>query len=370
MNVYNTLVLLGILQGIIIGFYWLIKNKDVTFESMLLSLFIINLSLSLYESWIVSEGVISMTTNYKFGIPFHLLTLTTFYLYIKHYIHAKPIKRIHYFILVSPFVASIGWKILYQFFILLNISFFSFELLKDYLTITHNIFLIISIVYLIELIFNLIQYQKKSSNASKEVKKKITWIFYFFSILFGVLILWCFLAVIFTKMHYLRYLAFIVTTFIIYWLSFTKMYELRKNTRTEEVTQKVNSNKKTNTSKIKVKKEKAEKILEGLKKLEAQKYYLRSDCTIISIAKKLKTNNTYVAKVIKLHYQKNFNQYLNDLRIEYVINRLSNDTKLRKYSIASISKEVGYKTPDTFTKHFRQHTGVLPSSYIKQLNRS
>lgn len=72
---------------------------------------------------------------------------------------------------------------------------------------------------------------------------------------------------------------------------------------------------KNTTAEVIIKKEKLENILEGLKKLEAQKYFLRSDCTIISVAKKMKTNNTYVSKVIKLYYEKNFNQYLNDLRI-------------------------------------------------------
>ena len=125
-------------------------------------------------------------------------------------------------------------KIIYQILLLFDPSFFTLNSLRYCLKGAHQIFIIMSASYLVELIVNLIQYQKKAKNTTAEVI---------------------------------------------------------------------------------IKKEKLENILEGLKKLEAQKYFLRSDCTIISVAKKMKTNNTYVSKVIKLYYEKNFNQYLNDLRI-------------------------------------------------------
>jgi len=171
-------------------------------------------------------------------------------------------------------------------------------------------------------------------------------------------------------MYQLRYLALFATTFVIYWVSFTGIYELKINASKEQQEQKVTLKKiKNGTKDITVKKEKFEKILIGLQELEKEKYFLCSECSIASIARKLKSNTTYVSKVVKLQYHKNFNTYINDLRIEYVIMRLMNDSKLRKYSVSSISREIGYKSPDTFTKHFRQHTGTLPSNYIKNLDK-
>lgn len=111
-----------------------------------------------------------------------------------------------------------------------------------------------------------------------------------------------------------------------------------------------------------------EQILNGLEKLKEQKYFLRQDCNSYNVSKKIKTNTTYLSKVINSHFQKNFNTYINDLRINYAIVRLKNDSRFRSFSIQSIAEELGYKSADSFTKYFKLDTGLNPSFYIKQLN--
>ncbi|MFD2563812.1 tetratricopeptide repeat protein [Aquimarina rubra] len=110
-----------------------------------------------------------------------------------------------------------------------------------------------------------------------------------------------------------------------------------------------------------------EQILIGLEKIESQEYYLKTECNLYNVAKKINTNTSYLSKVINAHFGKNFNTYINDLRINYAIVRLKNESKFRSYSIKSIAEEVGYKSADSFTKYFKIHTGLLPSFYIKQL---
>lgn len=109
-------------------------------------------------------------------------------------------------------------------------------------------------------------------------------------------------------------------------------------------------------------------ILQGLQKLESQEYYLRKDCNSYNVAKKIKTNTSYLSKVVNSHYQKNFNSYINDLRINYAVLKLKNDSRFRKFSIQSIAEEVGYKSADSFTKYFKKQTGLNPSFFIKKLN--
>lgn len=108
-------------------------------------------------------------------------------------------------------------------------------------------------------------------------------------------------------------------------------------------------------------------ILEGLKKLEKQEYFLKQDCNSYNVAKKINTNTSYLSKVINSHYGKNFNTYINDLRINYAIVRLRNDVIFRSYSIQSIAEEIGYKSADSFTKYFKKDTGLNPSFYIKEI---
>ncbi|WNW01082.1 helix-turn-helix domain-containing protein [Tenacibaculum sp. HL-MS23] len=119
---------------------------------------------------------------------------------------------------------------------------------------------------------------------------------------------------------------------------------------------------------IDINKETFNEILAGLHKIEEQHYYLKQECNSYNIARKIKTNTSYLSKVINTHYQKNFNTYINDLRINYVLLKLKKDSKFRAYAVQSISEEIGYKSTDSFTKYFRKRTGLLPSVYIKKLN--
>ncbi|PTX45130.1 tetratricopeptide repeat protein [Christiangramia gaetbulicola] len=108
-------------------------------------------------------------------------------------------------------------------------------------------------------------------------------------------------------------------------------------------------------------------ILQGLKKLEEKEYFLRQDCNSYNVARKINTNTSYLSKVVNSHFGKNFNTYINDLRINYAIVRLKNDVIFRSYSIQSIAEEVGYKSADSFSKYFKLNTGLNPSFYIKEI---
>ncbi|QCX40628.1 helix-turn-helix domain-containing protein [Aureibaculum algae] len=109
-------------------------------------------------------------------------------------------------------------------------------------------------------------------------------------------------------------------------------------------------------------------ILAGLQTLKEQEYFLRQDCNSYNVAKKIKTNTSYLSKVINSHFEKNFNTYINDLRINYAILRLKNDSRFRSFSVQSIAEEIGYKSADSFARYFKLRTGLNPSFYIKQLN--
>ncbi|MEL6810666.1 MAG: helix-turn-helix domain-containing protein [Bacteroidota bacterium] len=119
---------------------------------------------------------------------------------------------------------------------------------------------------------------------------------------------------------------------------------------------------------VEIRKETYEQIITGLQKLENKRYYLSKECTVVNMAKKLRTNSTYLSKAINDHFEVNFNTYIHSLRINYAIDRLKNDTQFRSYSIKAISAELGYQSANTFTKSFKERTGILPSYYIRKLN--
>ncbi|WP_299885561.1 tetratricopeptide repeat protein [uncultured Lacinutrix sp.] len=122
-------------------------------------------------------------------------------------------------------------------------------------------------------------------------------------------------------------------------------------------------------SKVKITDAKVEEILQKLEKVEQQEYYLEVTCSLANMAKKVRTNGTYLTKILKEQKGKTFYEYINELRINYAINRLKTNTQFRKYAIMHIAKEVGYKSPESFTKHFKKATGINPSYYIKELEK-
>ncbi|MBC8754458.1 helix-turn-helix domain-containing protein [Kordia sp. YSTF-M3] len=115
---------------------------------------------------------------------------------------------------------------------------------------------------------------------------------------------------------------------------------------------------------------KVEAILERLDKLEESLFFLNSNCTLQSLAKKVKTNTNYLSKIITKYKHKKFYDYLNDLRIQYVLKRLKEDSKFRNYSVKHIAEEIGYKSTNSFTKYFKAYTKLYPSYYIKNLENT
>lgn len=110
-------------------------------------------------------------------------------------------------------------------------------------------------------------------------------------------------------------------------------------------------------------------ILKDLETFEEKKLYLKQDCTLGNVAKKLKTNTTYLSNVINTYKEKSFKSYLSELRINDALIQLKNDSKLRSYTIKAIAEEFGFKRAETFSKAFKAQTNMLPSYYIKNLDK-
>ncbi|WP_035095445.1 helix-turn-helix domain-containing protein [Aquimarina megaterium] len=110
-------------------------------------------------------------------------------------------------------------------------------------------------------------------------------------------------------------------------------------------------------------------VIEGLQKFEDKQGYLSTNITTGELAKKLQTNSKYLSKIINTYKKKSFSVYINELRIEYVIEKLKRESKFRLYTIKAISREIGFNTTEAFSKSFYKKTGIYPSYFIKQLEK-
>ncbi len=112
---------------------------------------------------------------------------------------------------------------------------------------------------------------------------------------------------------------------------------------------------------------KLQDIKTKLERFESNRDFLQKNITVDGLAKDLGTNRDYLSKSVNELKGKNFSQYLNALRINYIVEELNNNERLRKYTIAAIADEIGYNNSESFSNAFRKITGTLPSYYIKLL---
>lgn len=113
--------------------------------------------------------------------------------------------------------------------------------------------------------------------------------------------------------------------------------------------------------------EKLQSLKTKLEQFEKNKKFLHKNITIDNLAKDLGTNRDYLSKSVNELKGKNFSQYLNELRINYIVQELKDNEKLRRYTISSIANEIGYNNSESFANAFKKITGTLPSYYIKLL---
>lgn len=111
-------------------------------------------------------------------------------------------------------------------------------------------------------------------------------------------------------------------------------------------------------------------IINMLKVLEEKKFYLKQEFNQQEVAKKLKTNTTYLSYVVNKNFQKTFSEYSNELKINYAINEMITNPTYRKYSTQAIAESVGFKNAISFTKSFNKRTGLTPVQFIKELDRN
>lgn len=83
----------------------------------------------------------------------------------------------------------------------------------------------------------------------------------------------------------------------------------------------------------------------------------------------METNPKYLSQVINFYEQKSFSTYIRDLRIQYAVKELKANPILRKYSIQSIAEELGFNSPQSFSKAFYKKTGIYPSYFIRELEK-
>jgi AraC-like DNA-binding protein len=97
--------------------------------------------------------------------------------------------------------------------------------------------------------------------------------------------------------------------------------------------------------------------------------FLDADFRLQQFADQVGISKNRLSQIINQVYQQNFNQLINEKRIEIAIHRLVNE-EWKNLTIEGIAQEVGFKSRTTFNKAFQEKTGITPSQFRKQVIRS
>lgn len=111
------------------------------------------------------------------------------------------------------------------------------------------------------------------------------------------------------------------------------------------------------------------RILKALSKFEKSKSFLAKNFTISVLASQLNTNSKYLSDIIKKHRADNFNHYINNLRINYIVHKLYSEPKCREFKISYLAEESGFSSPQVFVLAFKKIHGVTPSYFIQKLKK-
>lgn len=108
-------------------------------------------------------------------------------------------------------------------------------------------------------------------------------------------------------------------------------------------------------------------LLKKLKKFEQSQKFISPDISLTSLAKSLDTNTKYLSDIINRNKGCNFNQYINEMRINYIIEKMKSEPKYLNYKMFYLAEECGFSSQSSFSTVFKSVTGISPLSFIKFL---
>jgi len=108
-------------------------------------------------------------------------------------------------------------------------------------------------------------------------------------------------------------------------------------------------------------------VLAQLEKFEEDEDYLDSQLTQKSLVEELGTNSTYLSRIINTYKGSNFNIYVNNLRLNYIINLLRTDAKYLQYDVKELANICGFSNAESFSDNFYRKFEIKPSYFIKMM---
>lgn len=103
--------------------------------------------------------------------------------------------------------------------------------------------------------------------------------------------------------------------------------------------------------------------------MKEQHLYRNNELRLNDLAETLDISPHHLSQVINEHYDKTFNQFINEYRIEEAKELLASDRHRQTY-IIEIAYRVGFNNKTTFNQAFKGQTGMSPTKWRNQNNHN
>jgi AraC-like DNA-binding protein len=99
--------------------------------------------------------------------------------------------------------------------------------------------------------------------------------------------------------------------------------------------------------------------------LQEEKIYEDPELTLTQVAKQLQSNPSFISMVVNRGFGLNFNDFINQFRIEAVKEMLKKGEH-KKQTLLGIAYECGFNSKATFNRAFKKVTGLTPKEWVQQ----
>jgi len=352
-NIINFVISFGAMQGLIIGVFLLIKGYKSKQENFYLALILIGFAAILGR--VVIIGLYQNHSWVFINLNFILLISPAFYFYAKEFsITNNNALKFNYWHYLPFLIVNLGYLLFHISFknsvhyqtYLINIikvnDGFSIVYFSIYLYLTHKI---------------IIELNSSRAEGLYPILKKLIFIF------IGFFVIW--LVYISAELVYFQYRMdliyyypmMLILAVILYYMSLEVIVNDRFLFNIKEITKR-----KT----FILDEDESKNLLNQLTLfMNEEKPFLEGDISLITLASSINVNPKALSYILNEHMHKNFNQYINDWRIDEVKKRLNN----KEYShlkMLTIAFDCGFNSKSTFNLAFKKTTGLSPSEYRKR----
>lgn len=373
-NIFNTLILSGVLQGFIFFIAIISDRKYKSKANSYLAFTVLFLSISNLNYYAWDVGLMKEIPALTFlHIPWALTLAPSFYLYVRNSVVGAlsvPQKVKSSLALYVPFIliSLCIWGTRFYTFL-----FNKPEILKSifyfYLELVNLAAIVVSAVASYRLL-NTFRAAKKKMPERFFIK--LDWLRKMLILSCAIIVCWVILIILDMATSIdtiaLFYPLWLSLTLWIYWVGYTGIYQSKLAQERAEIRQELQkiqlpSNRKTVLKNGAKESEHFNQIIELFKN---ERIYTNPSLGLQDIGVRLNLSPNYVSKIVNAQANMSFPDLVNQYRHEMVKEMLQ-DEHFTNYKIMAVALEAGFNSKSNFYKYFKSVEGVTPTEYRKNL---